>query len=263
MIEKIQLGSTDIFVSRVGLGTAKWGRNEKMHYPHPFELPTDDALIQLLHTATDCGINLLDTAPAYGHSEERIGKLFKQGRFSRPDWIFSTKVGEIFINSESHFDFSEKSVRISIENSLQKLQTDYLDVVLIHSNGEDKKIIEETDVFKTLLALKKSGVIRAIGISTKTIEGGLLAIPLSDVLMVTYNPTHTDEKPVIVKARNEQKGIFIKKALASGHLEKIASDDPIQIAMNCVFELPISSVIVGTLNPSHLIHNVDCAERVL
>ncbi len=263
MIQKTLLGNTGISVSQIGLGTVKFGRNQKINYPETFDLPSDNEIIELLYCAEELGINILDTAPAYGTSEERLGKLLKS---QRQNWILCTKVGEEFINGESSFDFSTTNLRTSIERSLNRLKTDYLDIVLVHSNGEDKKIIDQDNVFSTLADLKKSGLIRAFGMSTKTLEGGLLAVDQSDVVMVTYNPTHTLEQPVIAHAKQKNKGIFIKKALVSGHLQKIADADadPIQTAMQFIFEEQgISSIIVGTLNPEHLRYNVHCAALAL
>jgi aryl-alcohol dehydrogenase-like predicted oxidoreductase len=248
MMQK-RLGNTDISVSRIGLGTVKFGRNQGVRYPTHFELPTDKEILELLSCAQSLGINLLDTAPAYGTSEERLGKLLQH---TRDDWILSTKVGEEFIDGKSSFDFSPAAIKKSIERSLQRLQTDYLDIVLVHSNGDDKKIIEQDHVFATLAELKKSGTIRAFGMSTKTIEGGMLAVEQSDVVMVTYNMEHTEEQPVIAHAHQLNKGVFIKKALASGHLTDV------QTAMQFIFREPgVTSVIVGTLNQAHLVQNCE------
>ncbi len=261
MIKKTLLGDTGISVSPIGLGTVKFGRNQKINYPEAFSLPTDKEILVLLECAHELGINVLDTAPAYGISEERLGKLLGG---ERQNWVLCTKVGEEFINGESFFDFSADRVRTSVERSLKRLNTDYLDIVLVHSNGEDKKIIYQDAVFSTLNDLKKAGLIRAFGMSTKTIDGGLLAVDHSDVVMVTYNPAHTVEQSVIAHAKQKNKGVFIKKALASGHLEKIAGENPIQTAMQFIFREPgVSSIILGTLNPSHLKYNVQCAADAL
>lgn len=250
----VTLGQTDILVSRVGLGTVKFGRNQGVKYPEAFDLPNDKTLLDLLSCAQSLGINLLDTAPAYGESEERLGRLLKG---ARQQWVLSTKVGETFHEGKSHFDFSATAIRKSIECSLKRLQTDYLDIVLVHSNGEDKKIIEEDQVFSVLAELKKSGIVRAYGMSTKTVDGGILAIDHSDVVMVTYNPIQTEERSVIEYAHRHNKGVFIKKALASGHLQQIAAENPVQHAMEFIFREPgVSSVILGTLSQAHLIQNV-------
>lgn len=261
MIKKTWLGNTGISVSQIGLGTVKFGRNQNIYYPETFSLPTDKEILALLECAEELGINVLDTAPAYGTSEERLGKLLSG---QRQNWVLCTKVGEEFINGESFFDFSADHVRMSVERSLKRLHTDYLDIVLVHSNGEDKKIITQEAVFSTLDDLKKAGLIRAFGMSTKTIDGGLLAVDHSDVVMVTYNPAHTVEQSVIAHAKQKNKGVFIKKALSSGHLQKIAGDHPIQTAMQFIFREPgVSSIILGTLNPAHLKYNVQCAADAL
>ena len=67
------LGSTGLEVSTLGLGTVKFGRNSGVKYPNQFDLPDDEQIRQLLAQASDHGMNLLDTAPAYGSSEERLG----------------------------------------------------------------------------------------------------------------------------------------------------------------------------------------------
>lgn len=242
------LGSTDIHISPLGLGTVKFGRNQQVKYPQPFELPDDNTITKLLNCARDLNINLIDTAPAYGESENRLGQLLKP---DRKNWVIATKVGEEFTDGESHFDFSEKHTRYSIERSLKRLKTDYLDIVLVHSSGEDLHIIQQERIFQTLGSLQKAGLIRAFGMSTKTIEGGRLAAELSDVVMVTFNPDYTDEQEVITYAHQLKKGVFIKKALSSGHLK-----DTIHDRMRFIFQQPgVSSVIVGTLNPEHLVQN--------
>lgn len=257
MLTKNMLAQTGIAVSSIGLGTVKFGRNQKVHYPSGFDLPTDQEILTLLASAQSYGINLLDTAPAYGSSEERLGKLIKN---QRQQWVLSTKVGEEFIDGESVYDFSASHVRHSIERSLKRLHSDYLDIVLIHSNGEDSKVIAENPVFQTLADLKAEGKIRAFGMSTKTVAGGMQAVDAADVVMVMHNPVYTEEQSVIAYAHAQQKSIFIKKAFASGHLQKIPGADPVQESLKFIFQEPgVTSVIVGTLNQEHLRHNVECA----
>lgn len=248
-MQKRFIGKSDIAVSIVGLGTVKFGRNQGVKYPAAFAIPSDAELLHLLSVATELGINLLDTAPAYGVSEERIGKLL-QGQ--RHDWIISTKAGEEFSDNQSTYDFSAKAITQSVERSLQRLRTDYVDIVLVHSNGDDEKIIEQDNVFATLAALKSAGKIRAYGMSTKTVAGGFLTVDQADIAMVTYNKSCVDDREVIVYAQQKQKGIFIKKAFASGHLQTPAADN-----MQFIFSEPgVTSVIVGTINTEHLRENV-------
>ncbi len=262
MLEKRLLGQTGLSVSLLGLGTVKLGRNQKVNYPTSFSLPSEDEAARLLAAAKDYGMNLLDTAPAYGESEERLGRLLLG---QRQHWVLSTKVGEEFIEGESHYDFSKAAICKSIERSLKRLRTDYLDLVLVHSNGEDVKLIKQEAVFETLAELKQSGTIRAYGMSTKTIEGGLLAVNASDVVMVTYNPHQFAEQAVLAEAYQKEKGVFIKKALASGHLAKLGGPtDPIRAAFNFILQEPgVSSIILGTINLEHLKQNVACIQTLL
>ena len=259
MLTLIPLGTTGIAVSPIGLGTVKFGRNTGVKYPAAFDLPDDNGILSLLDCCESLGINLLDTAPAYGTSEERLGKLLA-GR--RHQFVLATKTGESFIDGKSFFDFSPIATKRSVEQSLRKLRTDWLDIVLVHSNGDDEKIIQQTDILETLQILKEKGWIRAFGFSGKTIEGGLLAAERSDVVMVTYNTAAQEEKPVIADAKVRGKGVLIKKALMSGHLP--AEGDPVEDAMRFVFSEPgVTSIVVGTLNESHLRHNVACAARAI
>lgn len=253
-----RLGDTGLEVSALGLGSVKFGRNTGVKYPSTFKIPDDDAVLALLSQARELGINFIDTAPAYGNSEERIGALLNK----RQEWIISTKVGEEFIDGESYFDFSAKHTQLSIERSLQRLNTDYLDMVLIHSDGQDEKILLESDCVEALKKSKDAGLIRAIGMSTKTIAGGILATDLLDIVMLTYNLEQQDQE-VVDSACQKNKGILVKKGLMSGHVNK-AGEDLVRESMNLIFSQPaISSMIVGTINPEHLAHNVKLAKGFL
>lgn len=74
------LGSTGLNVSPLGLGTVKLGRDRGVKYPSGFRIPDDQQAQMLLRMARDMGINLIDTAPAYGTSEERPGPLLRGQR---------------------------------------------------------------------------------------------------------------------------------------------------------------------------------------
>jgi len=255
-VKQRALGTTGLNVSLIGLGTVKFGRNQNVKYPQAFELPDDQHIIELLKCARDLGINVLDTAPAYGSSEERLGKLIKT---SRREWVLATKVGEEFINGESYFNFTPEHTKLSIERSLKRLNTDYLDIVLVHSDGNDIYNIRHFGILESLLELKQQGLIRAFGMSTKTVEGGMLALQKSDIVMVTYHPIYTEEQAVIAKAYDLNKGVLIKKALASGHLQKIEGEDPVATSLRFVANEPgVSNIVIGTLDANHLKQNVAC-----
>ncbi|MDQ5911185.1 MAG: Aldo/keto reductase [Pseudomonadota bacterium] len=255
------LGATGLWVSPLGLGTVKFGRNQGVKYPQPFNLPTDQEALALLELAWDLGINLLDTAPAYGESEERLGRLLRR---CRHDWVIVTKIGEAFHKGVSSFDFTAAATHASVERSLRRLGVETLDVVLIHSNGDDLAILEQAEVLPTLRNLQQAGLIRAVGMSSKTVAGGLRAAECCDVVMATCNLAQREELPVIRAAHVAGKGVFIKKGLLSGHLDTLAKADPVRASLEFIFAEPgVSSVIVGTLNRAHLRANVEAAERVL
>ena len=181
----------------------------------------------------------------------------------RNQWVICSKVGEEFENGESRFDFSPEHIRFSVERSLKRLNTDAIEMMLVHSNGEDVNIIEQSGCLEVLADLKKEGKILASGMSTKTVEGGILALKHSDIAMVTYNLNEQDEKPVLDYALEHNKGILIKKALASGHA-CLDGNDPVFESMKLVFSHPaVSSAIVGTINPNHLRQNIETCARVL
>lgn len=258
-MRKRMLGQTGIMVSPLGLGTVKFGRDQQVKYPWSFEIPDDQAVLSLLALCKELGINLLDTAPSYGNSEERLGQLIE----TRDDWVIVSKVGEAFEQGQSRFDFSAAGTRKTVENSLRRLNTDYLDVVLVHSDGNDKRIIEHEDVVGTLQQLKQEGVIRAIGLSTKTTEGGLWTVENTDVIMATRNTSdHTDD-PVLDRALELNKGVVIKKGLQSGHADSRAGGSGIEAAIEYVFSHPaVDCLIAGTINPQHLKDNAHLVARL-
>lgn len=271
------LGATGLSVSPIGLGTVKLGRNRGVKYPAPFDLPSDADATRLLETARELDINLIDTAAAYGVAEERLGRLLP-GR--REEWVIVTKAGEEFDGQRSDFDFTAAGITASVQRSLQRLNTEVLDVVLLHSDGSDRKLIGEsggddrdwqTEGFEALARLKRQGHIRAYGISTKTPEGALLAVERGvDIVMLTLNPLATDDLPAIKTARAKGVGVLVKKALVSGHVGAAAeagSDRHALTPERCIdFALStpgVSSVVVGTINPDHLRANAAAAARVL
>lgn len=248
-MERRTLGTTDIEVSLLSLGTVKLGRNQGVKYPQAFDLPSDREAKALLACAKDLGINLLDTAPAYGSSEQRLGELLD----NRQDWLLCTKVGESFANGESSHDFRPESVTASVQRSLQRLRTDYLDIVLIHSDGNDLKILDEVGTLSALQDLQQQGLIRAVGMSHKTLAGGQRALKLgANVLMATLNSQEREDLDLIAQAEQQGCGVLIKKALASGHTPAAERD----AALRWVAQQPgVSSLVIGSINQQHLAAN--------
>ena len=234
---KRALGSTGIDVSVLGLGTVKIGRNQQVKYPSGFELPDDKAVRSLFELAQSLGINFIDTAPAYGSSEQRLGELLP----NRNDWVITTKVGEIFENAQSRFDYSREHTIESIEESLRRLKRDVLDVVLVHSDGNDMDIIKNTDVFETLETLKQKGLIKAVGMSSKTIEGGCWVVENCDVVMATANLNYDDERVVFELAETIEYWQTRKKSVRSSrwlsqkvrYTRRSVSEKPSVVHMVC------------------------------
>lgn len=260
-MEMRPLGATGLTVSVIGLGTVKLGRDQGVKYPGGTRIPTDDEARTLIKTAAELGITLIDTAPAYGTSEARLGAMLAG---QRDRWAIVTKVGEEFEGGVSRFDFSASAVRASVERSLARLRTDRVECVLIHSDGviENSPGFDET--IDELERLKARGLVRSIGASTKTVSGGLRALDRCDVVMVAINLAAKDDLQVIAEAKKRNKGVLIKKALASGHAAVgggsagavATGSDPVAASLRfALATLGVSSVIVGTSSPAHLAEN--------
>lgn len=163
---------TDVTVSEVGFGlwttsTGWWGEM------------TDDRAVDLLHEARDLGVTLFDAADTYGNgrSEEQLGRAF-EGR--RGDAVFSTKFGYDFYSfagerkgqQEIPHDFSPTFVRFALEQSLQRLRTDYIDIYAIHNAHLSE--IENDELFALLEEFKGEGKIRCYGVALGPAIGWLV-----------------------------------------------------------------------------------------
>ena len=264
LTQRKNIAETGLAVSPLGLGTVKLGRTAGVKYPDSFKIPDDVQTLKLLSQASELGINLIDTAPAYGNSEQRLGQLLP--KLNR-EWVIATKVGELFNAdlAQSHYNFTAEFIKQSVEQSLKNLRREVLDIVLIHSDGNDQHIIEHLGVLEILNDLKQQGLIRATGMSTKTVAGGLLSLQQSDIAMVMHNSGYQDEQAVLDQAATSNKAIFIKKALNSGHLASSSSvTDPVQASFDTIYQNPaVTSIVIGTITPSHLTSNVSKAVKAL
>ena len=240
------LSACGMQVSVLGLGAVQLGRAAGLKYAKPSRRPGPEEARQLIGAARSLGINLIDTAPAYGNSEERLGELLAA---DRERWIIVTKVGEEFDGARSTHDFRPERAEMSVQRSLRRLRTDCLDVVLIHSDGNDERIIRELGTLDCLKELKRRGLIRAFGLSHKTASGARAALDAgAEVLMATLNPQDRSQAQVIREAGERGCGVLIKKPLAGGRALpealRFAADHP-----------GVASVVVGTANPAHLAEN--------
>jgi aryl-alcohol dehydrogenase-like predicted oxidoreductase len=246
------LGRSGLVVCPIGLGTTKLGRNTDVKYPERFALPSDEAVRDLLDTSLALGLNLIDTAPAYGESERRLGAFVAA---NRDRIVLCTKCGEQYRDGVSTYDFSARAIVASAEESLRRLRTDYVDILLLHSNSRDMEILTQTDALEGLDRLKKSGKARAVGISAKTEEGLARACETLDVVMAPFSERETVLAEALRRAHEKGLGVLAIKGLASGHLEAAS-------AIEFVLKRPfIDALILGTINPAHLKEAVDVADH--
>lgn len=248
-----QLGRSGFAVSPIGLGTTKLGRNTDVKYPASFALPSDQQIAALLESAVQLGVNLIDTAPAYGNSERRLGAFIET---HRDEIVLCTKCGEQYVNDLSIYDFSAPVIVASVEESLRRLRTDHIDVLLLHSDGRDFEILTQTDALEALARLKKSGKIRVAGISAKTESGILEASRTLDVVMAPFSQKESALADALATAHERGLGVLAIKGLFSGHLEA-------RSAIEFVLRQPfIDALIVGTINPGHLEDAVVVAQEL-
>ena len=248
-----QLGRTGFAVSPIALGTTKLGRNTDVKYPAGFALPSEEEVAALFQSALELGVHLIDTAPAYGDSEARLGALVAN---HRNKIVLCTKAGEQYIDGRSVYDFSAAAIAASVEASLARLRTDHIDILLLHSDGRDVEILTQTDTLEALARLKQSGKVRAVGISAKTNAGIIEAARSCDIVMAPFSQKETGLAETLAKAHDSGLGVLAIKGLFSGHLQ---ARPAIEFVLNQPF---IDALVIGTLNPAHLKAAVEIAENL-
>lgn len=210
-----QLGSTGIKVSEIGFGT--WGIGGLSKGPTSYG-PTDDKeSVRALEKALDMGITFYDTSNVYGdgHSEELLGNIFGK---SRDKVVFATKAGYSEHNSPK--DFSPENLRGSLEDSLRRLKTDYVDLYQLHDASAN--ILEtENEIIPTLKKLKEEGKIRTYGISINSPDDGVTAVKLGfPVIQVNFNMIDQRilDNGLIELASNNKIGLIARTPLCFGFL---------------------------------------------
>ncbi len=159
---RTELGNSGLFVNRIGLGTNAVGGHNL------FEKLSDQVGEDIVKTALQEGIDFLDTAFIYGpeYSEQIIGKVLRETS-KRAETVVATKAAHRFVGNEVVFDNSPAFLREAVDRSLQRLQTDYIDLFYIHFPDEQTPKDEAVGALKEL---KDAGKIRAIGISNFSYE---------------------------------------------------------------------------------------------
>lgn len=162
MTKHVQLGQSKLFVHPIGLGTNAVGGHNL--YPNLDEQAGRD----LVRVALKQGINFLDTAFIYGpeRSEELVGEVWND-TVAREDVVLATKGAHQFVDGNVVMNNSPDFLRQSVEESLKRLQTDYIDLYYIYFPDESTP---KDEAVAALAELKKEGKIRAIGVSNFSLE---------------------------------------------------------------------------------------------
>lgn len=193
-----EIGKTGVMASAVGFGTWAvgggiiWGERD------------DDLAVRAIHEALDAGINLIDTAPVYGfgHSEEVVGRALK-GR--RDKVIVTTKCGLTWEGDQGSFFYSREGYTVlknlsraevirGCEESLRRLQTDYIDVFMTHWQSIPPFVTPISETMDALLQLKKEGKIRAIGASNVSVDQLKEYMSLGEVALVQEKYSMLDRR---------------------------------------------------------------------
>lgn len=190
MSSKITLGRTNLQVLPLGLGANAVGGHNL------FPGLNDETGKNIVRNALDHGINFIDTAYIYGpgRSEELIGEVLKE-RGGRDNVVIATKGAHKITGDKVTIDNSPAFLRQSVEDSLKRLQTDYIDLYYIHFPDESTPKDEAVGELKKL---KDEGKIRAIGVSNFSIEQLREANKDGhvDVLQSHYNLLHRDAEKI-------------------------------------------------------------------
>jgi aryl-alcohol dehydrogenase-like predicted oxidoreductase len=206
-MEKRQLGKTDMHVSVLGFGGAEIG----------YEGATAETVKELLNSALDAGLNLIDTAECYESSEELIGATVSH---RRNEYYLFTKVGHPRgVGSE---DWSPASILESIERSLRRLKTDRLDLVQLHSCSES--VLKKGDAIAALQTARDRGYTRYLGFSGDStaahfaVESGAFDTLQTSISIADQEPLEL----TLPRARELQMGVIAKRPIAnaawrSGH----------------------------------------------
>src|SRR3954470_6884022 len=162
MAKQVHIGNTDLVVNPIGLGTNAVGGHNL------FPNLDENAGRELVRTGLANGINFLDTAFIYGpkRSEEIIGEIVKESG-NRSEIVIATKAAHKFVGKEVVIDNSPAFLKQSVEESLKRLQTEYIDLFYIHFPDQDTPKAEAVGALKQL---KDEGKIRAIGVSNFSID---------------------------------------------------------------------------------------------
>ncbi|WP_112181241.1 aldo/keto reductase [Paraliobacillus zengyii] len=210
-MKKNRLGNSDLYVSELGLGCMSLGTNQQK-------------ATNIITEALDQGINYLDTADLYDKTENEaiVGKAIKG---KRDDIILATKVGNHLTENGTWFwDPSKSYIKEQVKKSLQRLQTDYIDLYQLHGGTIEDPIDETIEAFEEL---KKEGLIRYYGISSirpNVIREYVKRSSLVSVMMQYSLFDRRPEEEVFDLLEENNISVVTRGALAKGMLSDQASE---------------------------------------
>ncbi|HJZ07044.1 MAG TPA: aldo/keto reductase [Trebonia sp.] len=282
------LGRTQADVTILG-----YGAMELRGQPRGPEID-DDTAGRLLNAVLDGGINLIDTSPDYGRSEELIGNHLGH---RRDEFFLASKCGcliEIPADAQPPYphDYSPANVRADVEQSLRRLRTDRLDLVQVHMSPSVEQLRDNQTV-ETLQELQKEGKVRFIGMSGILPNlPGQIAMDVFDAFQIPYSAVQRDHEELITAAAATGAGTLIRGGAArgapsedknwrtgplsqpaglgqrnwaaSGIGDLLAGSGmtPMEFVLRFTLSHPyLSTTIVGTASPGHLQSNIATAEK--
>ena len=276
------LGNTGLEVSRLGIGLAAIGEEETFDTIKTVEV--------VLKTALDQGITFFDTAECYFYSEEMVGQSISD---RRSEFLLATKCGHpagLQESGEYDIDWSIEGILLTLDRSLKRLKTDYVDLLQLHSCGVE--VLEQGEVIAALTKARDAGKTRFIGYSGDN-EAAQWAVDSGhfDTLQTSFSLA--DQRPrngLLQKAKAQGLGVIAKRPIANTawgspnsptalkkhtpeygdeywkRTQAMAALGPINIPLNdrilmslgfVMAHEEIDTAIVGTRNPEHLRSNID------
>jgi len=223
-------------------------------------LDKQEEAVKIINRAIDLGVNYIDTAPAYkdGDSESNIGKVMKNRR------------EEVFLASKTHKRSYSETMEL-IESSLNRLQTDYLDLYQVHNIRTEQDLLEifsENGAIKALEELKDQDVIRNIGITGHKdpeillkgikeydFDTALISMNAADIYYKSF------QEVLLEKLIERNIGIIGMKVLGRGKLVSENGLDSIREALYYVWSLPLTTTIIGIGSLEELEENVELARK--
>ena len=210
-----RLGRTNLQVSEISLGTVELGMDYGIPVQGEQRRPSEADAARTLNCALDSGVNLIDTARAYGNSEAIIGRALKS---RRDEYILATKIAALSWEGYTGVEL-QGHVEASITESLRSLRTDVIDLLYIHNATPE--LIQHGEIVEIMQRAQEVGYARFIGTTTYG-EAAPLAVledDRFDCIQVAYNLLDREfEERVLPLAKENDVGVVIRSVLLKGAL---------------------------------------------